>query len=88
MRNSTDAYLRQALKNWAADQQPPENGRARLLLLAASPPQKQTAQKPGKQISSNYVQYSQTPSDQAMQIYNLPWLWVAHFSLTPIRRVT
>jgi hypothetical protein len=88
MRNSTDAYLRQALKNWAADQQPPENGHARLLLLAASPPPKQAVQQTGKQITTDYARYSRTPSDQAMQIYNLPWLWVAHFSFTPIRRVT
>jgi hypothetical protein len=31
-----DRYLQQVLKNWSNQQQPPENGRARLLLLAAS----------------------------------------------------
>jgi hypothetical protein len=34
-----DRYLEQTLKNWATQQQPPENARARLLLLAASAPQ-------------------------------------------------
>jgi hypothetical protein len=88
MRNSTDAYLRQALKNWAADQQPPENGRARLLLLAAALPQEQTAHYSEAKLFMNLSRSSQTPSDQAMQIYNLPWLWAAHFSLTPARCVT
>ena len=37
MNDSMDGYVRQALKNWAVEQQPPANGRARLLLLAASP---------------------------------------------------
>jgi len=88
MRDATDAYLKQALKNWAAEQQPPENGRARLLLIAASPPREQAVHDPAKKLFTDLSRSSQSPSDQAMQIYNLPWLWAAHFSLTPIHRVT
>ena len=36
MNDATDVYIRQSLKNWAAQQQPPENGRARLLLIASA----------------------------------------------------
>jgi hypothetical protein len=32
-----DRYLQQIIRNWANQQQPPRNGRARLLLLASSP---------------------------------------------------
>jgi len=88
MRDTTDAYLKQALKNWAAEQQPPENGRARLLLIAASPLREPTAQDPEKRLFTNLSRSSQAPSDQAMQFYNLPWLWAAQFSLTPTSRVT
>ena len=31
-----ERYLQQVLKNWSRQQQPPANGRARLLLMAAS----------------------------------------------------
>ena len=88
MRDATDAYLKQALKNWAAEQQPPETGRARLLLIAASPPREPAVNYPEKKLFTDLSRSSQSPSDQAMKIYDLPWLWVANFSLTPIRRVT
>ena len=32
----TDRYLQRLLKNWAAQQRPPENARARLLLIASA----------------------------------------------------
>lgn len=35
MNRSTDMLIRKALKNWVAQNQPPENGRARLLWKAA-----------------------------------------------------
>ena len=36
MSNLVDATIRQALKGWAGQHNPPVNGRARLLLLAAT----------------------------------------------------
>ena len=36
MNDATDNYLRQRIKNWAAQQKPPPNGRSRLLLVASS----------------------------------------------------
>lgn len=83
-----DGYIRQSLKNWASEHQAQPNGRARLLLVAASNQRQQTAgkllQEKGKEVVINRT----SPVDQAMGIYNLPWLWVAHISLTPIRSVT
>lgn len=37
MDDDMDLYLSRCLKNWAAQQQPPANQRARLLLLATAP---------------------------------------------------
>lgn len=36
MNDAIDNYLRQSIKNWAAQQKPPPNGRSRLLLVASS----------------------------------------------------
>jgi hypothetical protein len=36
MDGMTDRYLQRLLKNWAAQQRPPENARARLLLIASA----------------------------------------------------
>ena len=38
MNDEMDYYLSRSLKNWAAENQPPKGGRARLLSAAASPP--------------------------------------------------
>lgn len=88
MRDATDAYLKQALKNWAAEQHPPESGRARLLLIAASPLREPATHDPEQRLFTDLSRSSQAPSDQAMQFYNLPWLWAAQLSLTPTSRVT
>ncbi|MGW8249796.1 MAG: hypothetical protein ACWGO1_04075 [Anaerolineales bacterium] len=82
-----DAYIKQSLKNWASDRQPQTGSRARLLLVAASSQHGQ----PEIGLSDQKKEASiprRSPVDQAMEIYNLPWLWVAHISLTPIRSVT
>jgi hypothetical protein len=36
--DETDFYLSRCIKNWAAGNQPPANGRGRLLQAASSPP--------------------------------------------------
>ena len=38
MDNDIDYYLSRCMKNWAAENQPPLDGRARLLKAASSPP--------------------------------------------------
>lgn len=87
MRDVVDIYLRQNLKNWASEQRIPANTRARLLLLAASgqwenPSAKSKVQDHGFPVAKS------PPVDQVMEKYKLPWVWVAHISLTPIRGIT
>ena len=88
MRDDMDDFVRQALKNWTAEQQPPRNGRSRLLLIAASLLREQPGNYSKMERQVNSRSMMQSPLDQAIQIHELPWLWVAHIALTPIRRVT
>lgn len=81
-----DIYVRQALKNWTANNPAPASGRARLMLVAAVTPQESAFAEIGEKQKTPFSLIS--PIDQAMQIYSLPWVWVAHVALTPIRRVT
>ncbi len=83
-----DAYIRQSLKNRVSEQQPRPNGRARLLLVAASIQREQQVSGRTRDIDRNRSIPHPSPVDQAMKIYNLPGLWIAHVSLTPIRSVT
>jgi hypothetical protein len=82
-----DAYIRRSLKNWASEQQPQSNKRAHLL-LAASVQRELPAVNEPKDRASDVIFSRPSPIDQASKIYNLPWLWAAHVSLTPIRSVT
>lgn len=86
MRDVMDLYVSQALKNWSVNNPAPASGRARLLLVAAASLREQSAIDTGKRQSASFSLIS--PIDQAMHIYSLPWVWVAHVTLTPIRRVT
>lgn len=88
MKDFTDQYIRQALKNWAAAQNPPPNGRARLLLVAASMQREQSYSIEATLRPKEYASVLQSPLDQAMRIYNLPWLYIAHLALSPSSRVT
>ncbi len=88
MKDLTDQYVRQALKNWAAEQNPPANGRARLLLLAAAMQREQTHLTDLTVKPKDFASALQSPLDQAMRIYNLPWLYIAHVALTPNQRMT
>ena len=87
MRDIVDIYLRQSLKNWVSEQRTPSNARARLLLVAASGQWEHPAVESNDQAQDASIT-KPVPVDQAMEIYNLPWIWVAHVSLTPIRNVT
>lgn len=88
MKDFTDQYIRQALKNWAAAQYPPPNGRARLLLVAASMQREQAYTINANLRPRDLASPWQSPLDQAMRIHNLPWLYIAHIALSPTRRVT
>ncbi len=83
-----DAYIRQSLKNSVSEQQPRSNGRARLLLVAASIQREQQPVYKPKYKERDLAIPRPSPVDQAMKFYNLPGLWIAHVSLTPIRSVT
>jgi hypothetical protein len=88
MRDSTDIYIRQAIKNWAAEQQPPDAARARLLLIASAKQREISASKSVFTSKHNSPNMNQPPIDQVIQLSNLPWSWVSRISLTPIRQVT
>ena len=88
MSDATDIYIRQTLKNWAAEQQPPENMRARLLLIAASGPRELSSPRQAEQSKIHIVIPNQTPLDQAIKLHGIPWLWVGYIPLTPTRQVT
>lgn len=88
MNDAMDGYLRQALKNWAAEQQPQANRRARLLLLAASP-SAQRAYYENRQGSS--IEPTQTVSNSINPVsdfYDLPLLIAVQLTYTTLRRVT
>jgi hypothetical protein len=50
-----DGHIRRCLKNWASQQQPPESGRARLLLVAASPASKWERISSRKESGTDYI---------------------------------
>ena len=87
MKDINDEYVRRALKNWAMEQQPPANSRARLLLVAASI-QREQADEILTVDPKDFASNLQSPLDQAMRIYNLAWLDISNVSFSPIRRVT
>jgi hypothetical protein len=88
MSDSMDRYVRQALKNWAVRHQPPANGRARLLLVAANPASQQVhLVNEYKYKLRDLFNRGEQPQDPRIELYNLPLLWAGHVSSTPIRRV-
>jgi hypothetical protein len=88
MNDAIDGYIQQALKNWAAEQQPPANGRARLLLLAASPSAQrvyfENEQAASLDITKPVVGHTNPVSD----FYDLPYLLAVQLTYTTLRRVT
>lgn len=88
MHDPIDAYICQGMKNWAAQHHPPANGRARLLLSATSPA---TPRRCPLREETNWLlrwlQRDASIADQAIELYNLPWLWAVHMAFAPLRRV-
>jgi len=89
MSDPTDLYIRRSLKNWAARQRPQPNSRARLLLVAAAPPQPFSPQDAAE--NRPYLDVFKTmegPGDRAIELYDLSWLLSAQFSLARLGHVT
>ncbi len=90
MGDSLDANIRNGLKNWAAEQPPPKNGRARLLLVAArmATAQDLTSTYHDAQGHVNLIAISdRLPHVQAQGSFYQPFLWVLQLHFTPIKNV-
>jgi hypothetical protein len=88
MSDAMDGYIRQALKNWAAEQQPPANGRARLLLLAASPSAQKAYFEHQQAASLDLTKPFSRHVNPASDFYDLPYLLAVQLTYTTLRRVT
>ena len=88
MNDSIDGYVRQVLKNWAAVQQPPANGRARLLLLASSPSAQRAFYENQEAAALELKQLANCPLNMASEFYDLPLLLAVQLTYTTLRRVT
>ena len=84
-----DAYIRQGLKNWAAQQPPPANVRTRILLVAASPLSQQEPRLPHldehrflKPLTSEA--FSSYPR---FDPFRQPWFLAFHSSLSPLHHL-
>jgi len=88
MNDAIDGYIQQALKNWAAEQKPPANGRARLLLLAASPSAQRAFYESQQAASLDIAKPVNKPINPASDFYDLPYLLAVQLTYTTLRRVT
>jgi hypothetical protein len=71
-----DTYIRQALKDWADQNEPPQRGKARLLLLASTSGTK-VAHMPMVRAydRERFLQFSNsTAADLAAEAFQSPWL--------------
>jgi len=88
MSDAVDSYIQQAMKNWAAEQQPPANGRARLLLLASSPSAQRSFYESQQAVSKEMNYPISGQSHPASNFYDLPYLLAVQLTYTTLRRVT
>jgi hypothetical protein len=88
MSDAIDGYIQQALKNWAAQQRPPANGRARLLLLASSPSAQRAYYERQQATSLDTDKTVAGQTNLASDFYNLPYLLAVQLTYTTLRRVT
>jgi len=82
-----ERYLQQALKNWAARQQPPENGRARLLLLASS--HISTLEEPANYHFDEKAFFLECPYPMSNlgSLKNFDFVWAFHLPIPAMRMV-
>ena len=88
MNDVMDGYIRQALKNWAAEQQPPTNRRARLLLLASSPSAQRAYFENQQAASLDITKPVSRSVNPASDFYDLPLLLAVQLTYTTLQRVT
>ncbi len=82
-----DVYIQQGLKNWAARQQPPANGRARLLLKAASLASKVEQPQPREKIDARFLPpaLARSLSDQIFDPFYQSRVWSLQVTFMPMR---
>ena len=88
MDDAIDSYIRQSIRNWAAQRQPRANGRARLLLVAASPASPQARPVNGiHKLLQHSFGHGKQPADPVTDSFNLNWQWAMHISYAQLRHV-
>lgn len=87
MNDAVDVYIRQGLKNWAARQQPPANGRARLLLKAASLAIILEQLQPREKIDARFMHpaLARSLSDQIVDPISQSMFWSLQVTFMPMR---
>jgi hypothetical protein len=82
MSNRVDATIRQALKGWVDQHNPPSSGRRRLLLLAATSTSKVVHVPSFRRFDRRLV--SRSPASQATsmiaEVVKCPGLWIFHLA--------
>ena len=78
MSNLLDAYIRRNLKDWADRNDPPANGRARLLLLAATSVPKMAHVPSFRKLDRRPTSRATTSlaSTLAAETFHNNWLWM------------
>lgn len=82
MSNLVDVTIRQALKDWVGQSNPPSNGRARLLLLAATSTPKvahvSSFRRFDRQSTSRNA--ASLATNMVTEMVQTPWLWMFHLA--------
>ncbi len=78
MKNLFDATIKKAMKEWADQHEPPKQGKARLLMLAATSASKHIHTPTFRK--RDFYSLSQTSSNLASSMvaekFHSPWLWM------------
>jgi hypothetical protein len=90
MYDATDRYIRQCLKNWAAQQQPPERVKADLLKTAVLGKVHQDKNLSRFDKDGHYVPLasSRAPVERAIEPLHQPKVWLLRNTLIPFYQVT
>ena len=92
MKDSNDLIIRQALKNWAVQQNPNESGRGRLLLLAKSQSNQEMQGLFKRKLLNKHPKHQEVPfiatrftDERMIEPINQAHLWLLHIS--PLRNM-
>jgi hypothetical protein len=82
MSNLVDATIRLALKGWVGQHTPPSNGRARLLLLAATSTSKAAHVSSFRRFDrrSTSRNAASLATSMVAEVVQSPWLWMFHLA--------